>query len=601
MTLTGTGANLFVAQRSGNMVSVALNPNTVQAAANDTYTATLPIQSGTETANVTLTLIKGSSITLTLSQGTLSLVAPSGSTTPLSQQVTIIPSPQVPISFTTSVSYGTATGNWLSVNPAAGNLPATGGAISIIANPSNLTAGSYSGTVTVNGGGTSAQVTVSLVVGSGSGTLTLSTGAMSFAYNSGSGIVPAAQSLSVYAPVQTFVSAEATPTTGAGWLAVTGGGYTLGAGQSAYLQVSVNPVSLTTGTYNGYITVKADGVTQGYVQVTLNVNTNTGVSVSATTLTFNSPSGSNAQTVTVSYSGTQTGLTYTATPGSTGWLSVSPTSGAVNGFFYVSVNPTGLIAGTYTGYITVSVPGVTFSQTISVSLVVGGGGSGVVFGVGPTSLTFNAQSGTLVNYPQPVAVYGPSNQYFTATATTLSGVQWLVLNTTTGVTPGTLSVSVNPAAAGVGTHAGTIQVNSPSGSALVNVTLNVQASPVLLANPGGIVINYDSSSGSGSFAGQSVYLSSSAPNTTQFTYTATSGTSWLMSGIFGGTAGSTDSTDPRLLIVPTLTSLSPGVNSGSVTVTGTARNGGAQTTTVIPVTVVVTGTARAASPSRPRR
>ena len=362
-TLTGTGANLFVAQRSGNTVYGSPQSRTrVQAAANDTYTATLTIQSGTETANVTLTLIKGSSITLTLSQGTLSLVAPSGSTTPLSQQVTIIPSPQVPISFTTSVSYGTATGNWLSVNPAAGNLPATGGAISIIANPSNLTAGSYSGTVTVNGGGTSAQVTVSLVVGSGSGTLTLSTGAMSFAYNSGSGIVPAAQSLSVYAPVQTFVSAEATPTTGV----------RLAGGDWRRLYSRRRPIGLPASLrqprephhrylqrlHHGQGRRRDPGLRAGDAQ-RQQQHRRLG---HATTLTFNSPSGSNAQTVTVSYSGTQTGLTYTATPSSTGWLSVSPTSGTrQHGFFYVSVNPTGLIAGTYTGYITVSVPGVTFS------------------------------------------------------------------------------------------------------------------------------------------------------------------------------------------------------------------------------------------------
>jgi hypothetical protein len=75
-----------------------------------------------------------------------------------------------------------------------------------------------------------------------------------------------------------------------------------------------------------------------------------------------------AQNVSLSSSGNP--LNYTAAS-SAGWLTVTPGSGTTPGSLSMSVNPTGLAVGTYTGNVTVSSAGASnASQKITVSLSV---------------------------------------------------------------------------------------------------------------------------------------------------------------------------------------------------------------------------------------
>jgi uncharacterized protein (TIGR03437 family) len=79
------------------------------------------------------------------------------------------------------------------------------------------------------------------------------------------------------------------------------------------------------------------------------------ISVSGTSLVFTTTAGGSfpaAQTVQIS--GSSTGLSFTAQPSSTSWLSVSPTSGFTPSSLSVTVNPSNLSVGTYRGSITVS-------------------------------------------------------------------------------------------------------------------------------------------------------------------------------------------------------------------------------------------------------
>src|SRR5215469_11486822 len=78
------------------------------------------------------------------------------------------------------------------------------------------------------------------------------------------------------------------------------------------------------------------------------------IGVSPASLTFNYTSGGNApsaQNVAVSSSGSA--FNYTVASSAT-WLTATPASGATPGNLSVSVNPSGLAAGTYTGNVTIT-------------------------------------------------------------------------------------------------------------------------------------------------------------------------------------------------------------------------------------------------------
>jgi uncharacterized protein (TIGR03437 family) len=152
---------------------------------------------------------------------------------------------------------------------------------------------------------------------------------------------------------------------------------TIQSGQSlatpATITITPSVAGLAAGaTYNGTVTLTPAGAAGVSVPLTLTVSSAPVVSASPTTLTFTYNAGSaapNAQTVQVSGG---SGLTFSATPSSSGnWLSVSPAAGTTPASLSVSVNPAGLTANTYTGTITVTgTGGATGSTVITVTLTV---------------------------------------------------------------------------------------------------------------------------------------------------------------------------------------------------------------------------------------
>src|SRR5262249_37290589 len=81
------------------------------------------------------------------------------------------------------------------------------------------------------------------------------------------------------------------------------------------------------------------------------------------------------QSVNVSISGAALTFTTKALTESGNWLAVSPASGTTPGNLSVSVNPSGLAAGTYRGAITITPSGATASlQSIAVTLTVSAAG-----------------------------------------------------------------------------------------------------------------------------------------------------------------------------------------------------------------------------------
>jgi uncharacterized protein (TIGR03437 family) len=143
--------------------------------------------------------------------------------------------------------------------------------------------------------------------------------------------------------------------------------------------VFVNPSTLTPGVYTGAVTINAPGASSSpqIVSVNLTVSTAAAMSVSYTSLNFAYQSGGalpQSQAVTLSSSGAP--LTFTATTttfSGGGWLQVAPNSGTTPASISVSVIPTGLLPGTYSGAITVAATGASNSTaTINVTLTVSG-------------------------------------------------------------------------------------------------------------------------------------------------------------------------------------------------------------------------------------
>ena len=106
------------------------------------------------------------------------------------------------------------------------------------------------------------------------------------------------------------------------------------------------------------------------VPVTLTV-TLPALTVTPSSLTFSYTRGGTApaaQSVSITSNGSA--LSYTVSTSAT-WLVVTPTSGTTPGSISVSINTTGLAAGTYTGTVTITSSGASNSpRTVSVTLTV---------------------------------------------------------------------------------------------------------------------------------------------------------------------------------------------------------------------------------------
>ena len=269
------------------------------------------------------------------------------------------------------------------------------------------------------------------------------------------------------------------------WLSVTASvSYT-----PSVLTITVNAVNLTTGIYQGNITVTPSTGGTLTIPVTLQIGTNTLVA-SPTSLAFVYTLGGTAPAPeTVELSSLVPNDTYAAQATSSGnWLLLNGVttviSGTLNASLIVTVNPAGLAAGSYQGAITATdADGGT--QTVTVALLV----SNISTVANPTSLVFVAQAGIpALPASQLVLVNGPPSSTYTATVTPTGG--WLSISAANGSTPAQLTVSANPGALAAGTYTGTVQIDFDTHIQNIQVTFIVSANPVLTTSPGSFIDNY---------------------------------------------------------------------------------------------------------------
>ncbi len=360
------------------------------------------------------------------------------------------------------------------------------------------------------------------------------------------------------------------------------------------ITVTANPANLATGTYGGFITLSAGGSTIN-VPVVLNVNVSGPSNVTATppALTFNFPPGStvpSTQSVTVGNNGTSINQVTASVTTSTGqpFVTVSPTTlnltPTSSNQLNVSVNPTGLAAGTYNAIVALTPPG-TNGTTVPVVVNVAGPTSLNIAPAGAVNLGYQIGTTAPVGQTLTITTANGTVQPFTASATsTTCGGNWLVVSPTSGATPGSLSVQVNTTSLQAGNCTGQITISAPGTSTpTVNIPVNllVSTSPLLLVPSTGPTFNFQL--GSSTPAAQNVQVTSTTPGVA-FTVAATpvtGGANFLNVQPGNGTTPQA----VTLSINPTvLATLGPNTYVENVTITSPGSGNTPQT---FPVTLVV--------------
>ncbi|HUQ93656.1 MAG TPA: hypothetical protein VM120_18390 [Bryobacteraceae bacterium] len=409
-----------------------------------------------------------------------------GSNSPNQTQTIDIASTGAALTFTASTQIATpAGGNWLSVSTSSSTTPAFA---QLNLNATGLAAGTYNGTVTFTATGqTPLVVPVTLNVSSSP---LISTGSINLAFSGPAGTTPSSQTLLV---ATTGGALNVTPTVsvltgGTGnWLSVTPSNTSLTTPQS--LTVSVNPSGLPEGTYYGAVLLSTAPGTAANSPVVLPVVYTVGsggggtgpgnLTITPSVLNFVQIQGSlqtPAQTLNIATSGAA--LSYslqvsTNTGGS--WLQVNPATGATPGSVQVTVNAGSLPLGAYSGNIIVTAPGAgNTPQVVPVNLTVA---TAPTVTATPASLTFSAVTTGATPPSQSIDLRSTgANLNFTAAATVSTGTaQWLTVTPSSGLTPATLTASVNTSLLQPGTYNGSIVINLGLAQPItIPVTLNYQ-------------------------------------------------------------------------------------------------------------------------------
>ena len=489
---------------------------------------------------------------------------------------------------------------WFTAAPIGTPAP-TGVLVSVDQNvANNLQPGSYSGTLTITptagGNNVPVKVAVSFTV-TAAPQVTVSPASLAFNWQasgtnnlsqqtiqlSSTGSVSPAYQLSVSGDLGGSWILAPNPLSGA-----------IPANGSQQVTVSVNGAGLQPGTYNGKVTVGiqngffAGGQTSQDVAIRLIVSNFPLINVSTTPLNYTYQFGSGtpppAQSVTPASTGAPgTQVTYTvaaSTADNGSWLRVPAGIQTTGNPLSVSIDTTTLVPQTYSGTVTITPIANGSGQAaiqIPVSLKVT---NNAILVVSPTALVFPYQLGQAVPIPQNVSVTSSTGAPLNYAVAAPSNVSWLQLNgPTSGTTDQTFfTIGVNTAGAAAGAYDAplTITATDPATGAVVgnpvtvDVKFYVSATPLLVVTPPGPVSL--SAVLGGQSASAAIALTSTSPAAgDQLTTTVVEPTaSW-----FSSTA--TPTVTGRSFTISAIPNggQTPGVYTGSITVSATGSGGGA--------------------------
>ncbi|MBS1830915.1 MAG: hypothetical protein JST93_36820 [Acidobacteria bacterium] len=398
------------------------------------------------------------------------------SSTQTQQTVTVSPfNTGTVYSYSTSVT--TTTGQqWLSVFPASSTSAIGAQSLTVLANPSGLTAGfTYNGTVRIVINGQIQDITVNYTPTSTGGGGTSIPGYTINPTNINLNSTQNQQAVTITPSTATpFVFTTSVFTnSGGSWLSVVPQSSTSATASLQSFTVIANVAGLNTGTtYTGTVRVF---IGSGQQDITVNVTpggstgggTISGYTVTPTTV--NLSSGVTQQQVQIIPSNSAVAYSYTTsvtTSIGTGWLTVSPASStAVTGgvqVFTIVGNGSGLTAGfTYTGSVRVFINGQYQDIAVNFTPSSSGGGSISGYTITPTVATLNATT------PNQVVTISPVNTSagytYSLTSFTSTGQNWLSTTPTasTGTVFGSQAFTILTNATGLITgqlYTGTVRV-----------------------------------------------------------------------------------------------------------------------------------------------
>lgn len=279
----------------------------------------------------------------------------------------------------------------------------------------------------------------------------------------------------------------------------------------------------------------------------------------------------------------------TSTTDGRSWLGALPVNATAPATVTVSVNTTGLPAGSYSGTVTLTPTGGSAVQVPVTLSVASASGLAVtpasldfsytIGGAGPSAKTFQVTS------------TGSSPVSFTTTATMTDGSGWLSSTPASGTTPQAVTVTINSAAlTTAGVYRGKVRVAPPGGNASASVDVPVTVTVTGSGGGGGggggtavlqvapTSISFAGQVGGGSPAAQSVTVGSNPSGASVTVSAATaSGGNWLQVSPSSGT------TALNLTVSANTSGLSGGVYSGTITITPASG-----TAVTIPVSLALT-------------
>ncbi len=494
---------LTVSPSSGNTpqaLSLAINPATLAGLAPNTYAETVTVtspSSGNASVTFPVTLVVSNNPNLLLTQQSVTFNYEIGQATPPNQTITLS-SAGAPLTYTVSTSTSSC-GNFLSAIPVSGTTSIQSSQptqVILSVSTTGLTnPETCSGTVTLSVPGSSnAPETIPVTLNvSKTPLLNISPAVVNVSAIVGA-TTSVQQTISLTstdnATALNFSATAATSPAGLTWLSVTpNSGST-----PASLQVTVSAANLPAGIYRGAINVSSTtaGVLPETIPVVLTVASGT-ISVAQTALTFTqSVGGANPGSQTITVTDVPTGATVGATAttySGTNFLSVTTSGNTVT----VSANGSDLSQGTYSGVVTVFVPGASNSPFyVPVTLTVG---PAAIFTTTPSLLDFTYEKGGNLPASQTVQLAGVSGGSlpFSAVAVappgSTNGVVFVTVTPTSGTAPGSLTVSLNQSVVSTlaaGTYSNLINLTSTSSPAstqsiTVMLTITTPGPPTITA------------------------------------------------------------------------------------------------------------------------
>jgi Viral BACON domain len=415
----------------------------------------------------------------------------------------------------------TSGGNWLTITPSRGTTPSTP---SVGINPTGLKPGNYSGTLIFSSAQGTQTLPVTLVMGQPTTPIMAAAPALLNANGVVGQTQPLVQSITVSNTGGGTLSwsAVAATSVGGAWMTVTPPSGVLTSHQTTTITVTVTVLkTLVPGTYTGTVTISGKD-TLGHaaagspqtLPVAFIVQAPCSLSTPVPALVFQGVIGQPApasQPITIDAAGAcANALSWSATvatvPAGGTWLTATPATGtvsvAVPSLTSAGIVTTGLLAGTYSGSITITaIDSVTHLPVGTPQVVT------VTLTVQPTC-TLQAPSVAAETFTSEAGL-NPAAQTFTIgvigactgsvtitpTATMTNGVGWLAVTPTSAIVApngtATFHVAVTSATLVAGSYGGTISLAALNSSGIaitgspqsVGVTFSVLAPPALSTAP----------------------------------------------------------------------------------------------------------------------